>query len=183
VRPDRPFAGAEPADPNASAPSHAQVSGGANSATVPDVGLVAAPVDPNAPAELADAHAEPEQSGANAEPEPDTLTATLGVVAEAPGLPAAQPSASIALATPASTYGESANPYSRYQVVPVPDSWVPRADEILTRDPFTEPDGESPPPIWGAFRELVESTVDATDRESVLRAGWLALRGEIGEGA
>jgi len=171
VRPDGPFAGAEPADPNASA-------------AVPDVRLVAEPADPNAPAEPADAHAEPEPSGAHAEPEPDTLTASLGAIAaEAPGLPAAQPSMSIAMVTPANTYGGSANPYGRYQVVPVADSWVTRADEIIRKDPFTEPDGESPPPIWGAFRELVESTVDATERESVLRAGWLALRGEIGEEA
>jgi hypothetical protein len=64
-----------------------------------------------------------------------------------------------------------------------PGGLPPWAEEILGEGLFTEPADGDPPPIWPEYRELVESTVDASLRASVLRAGWLALHARIGEEA
>jgi hypothetical protein len=159
VRPDGPFAGDEPADPNVSA-------------VVPEVVPVAETFDPNTPDVFA-------------EPEPDTLSVSvadeLGMYPITDNARTTRPTARVAAD---GSYGGFANSYdSYYDDAPLPaDPWIVRADEILSEEPFTEPDDESASPIWEKYRELVESTVDATGRSSVLRAGWLALRGEIGEG-
>src|SRR5690606_26533445 len=76
-----------------------------------------------------------------------------------------------------------ATPYGSYQgQVPPPgsDRRPPWADEILDAGPFPTGGDEGEPPIWRRYQELVESQVDSELRASVLRAGWLALRGRIG---
>jgi hypothetical protein len=65
----------------------------------------------------------------------------------------------------------------------VSDAPPPWADEVLSEGSFTAPGHEDESPIWRRYQELVESQVDTGMRSSVLRAGWLALRGRIGEEA
>jgi hypothetical protein len=130
------------------------------SAVVPAPAPVADAVDPNTPDDYA-------------EPEPETVSVSA---ADEPGL--------YPIPDTTHAYGGFTNSYDSYHdYAPVPaDPWVAQAVEILSVEPFTEPAGEAASPIWEKYRELVESTVDSAGRGSVLRAGWLALRGEIGEG-
>jgi hypothetical protein len=61
---------------------------------------------------------------------------------------------------------------------PASDAAPPWVDDIL--DPGAAGSDGPEPPIWRWYQELAESQVDDELRASVLRAGWLALRGRIG---
>lgn len=95
-------------------------------------------------------------------------------------LPSAEPPTVAPVNVPAQT------PYGSYQAYvgsPISDALPPWAEEILSEAPFRAPADDGEPEIWHRYQELVESQVDAAMQASVLRAGWLALHGRVGEEA